>query len=377
MPVEAGPGEQLLESGRTYKFANVKTGSALTIHPTTLRDVQRAHKRPPSCTQWEGSSRNGFWTFKNNETGLYLGFDVCVPANNGRHVVATANAFTWAVISEDAKKGWKKLSVPYTNQYLDLDDHGGWANGITIQSYANHTNQCQKWVIDSDTTFEPFAIPRELYKLLNPTTKTVAHLEEPSNEASDTMKWEVLPSGGGTWFIRNHYNGLYMGIKGTIAEKGTQVVGTEEPFAWNIAPRYKDGRRKPNGALVYVPNTELALNIVAGSSSPGVKMQLWTNPNDWPQYWAFEKAFSTPAAQQPTIAVALPYPAETGVTSPGRSTRPALETLLAETETMKREVKALWEMMEPRQKELEEPKGGFEDDDDNMRTVSAVVPLRR
>ncbi|KAF6755166.1 hypothetical protein DFP72DRAFT_1067891 [Ephemerocybe angulata] len=297
MPVEAGPGEQLLEPGRTYKFANVKTGSALTIHPTTLR-VFGNHYIGSPLQLWEAASKNGFWTFKNSETGLYLGFDVGVVANNGRHVVATANAFRWAIIREDSGKGWMKLFVPYTNQCLDLDDNGGWANGITIQSVAAHNNHCGKWVIDPDTTFEPIAIPGELYKLLNCESKTVAHLEEPSNEVSGfrynegrNQKWEALPSGSGTWFIRNHYNGLYMGIKGTVAELRSPVIGTEEPFAWDIAPRYREGRREPNGAIdrVYVPNTEFAVCIMNGNPTPGTILELWTNPNDWYQYWVFEK----------------------------------------------------------------------------------------
>ncbi|KAF6745828.1 hypothetical protein DFP72DRAFT_1153491 [Ephemerocybe angulata] len=52
----------------------------------------------------------------------------------------------------------------------------------------------------------------------------------------------------------------------------------------------------------------------------------------------------------------------------------ALEAVLAEQEAMKREVKTLREMIESRQRELEEPKGGFEDDDDDARSVSTVVP---
>ncbi|KAF6765535.1 hypothetical protein DFP72DRAFT_204582 [Ephemerocybe angulata] len=299
MPVEAGPGEQLLESGRTYKFANVKTGSALTIHPTTRR-VFGNHYIASKLQLWVAASKNGFWTFKNSETGRYLGFDVGVVAKNGRHVVATANAFAWAIVREDSEKGWMKLFVPYTNQCLDLDANGGWANGITIQSVAAHNNHCGKWVIDPDTTFEPIAMPGELYKLLNYESKTVCSLRG-AFERRQTVsgfrynegrnqKWEAIPSGSGTWFVRNHFDGLYMGIKGTIAEIGSCVVGTEAPFAWDIAPRYKEGRRRePNGAIVYVPNTELALCIENGSSSPGAKLKLWADPIGWSQYWVFEK----------------------------------------------------------------------------------------
>ncbi|KAF6753481.1 hypothetical protein DFP72DRAFT_407121 [Ephemerocybe angulata] len=294
MPIEVGPGDQHLESGRTYKFANVKTGSALTIHPATLRVLGNHYIGSP-LQLWEVASRNGLWTFKNNETGLYLGFDVGVVANNGKDVTATANAFTWAVMRDE--KGWSKLFIPYTKQSLDLDDHGGWGNGIGIHSYVAIDNLCQKWVIDPDTSFEAPVASGELYKLLNPASGTVAHLEEPSNEVSGfrynegrNQKWEVLSSGSGTWFIKSHYNGLYIGIKDNVAEKGARVVGTEGPFAWDIAPKYREGRRKPNGTILYVPNTELAFNLKSGNASPGTEIQLWTDPNSWPkQYWVFEK----------------------------------------------------------------------------------------
>lgn len=43
---------------------------------------------------------------------------------------------------------------------------------------------------------------------------------------------------------------------------------------------------------------------------------------------------------------------------------------------MKRGVKTLREMIDLRQRELEEPKGDFEDEDDDARSVSTVVPLK-
>lgn len=45
------------------------------------------------------------------------------------------------------------MYVPYTEMVLDLDDHGGWANGIKVQVYSDFGSEqaAQKWVIDSST----------------------------------------------------------------------------------------------------------------------------------------------------------------------------------------------------------------------------------
>ncbi|KAF5328520.1 hypothetical protein D9611_014374 [Ephemerocybe angulata] len=96
MPIEAGSGEQQLESGRTYKFANVKTGSALTIHPATLRVTGNRYIGSP-LQLWDTDTQDGFWTFKNAETGLYLGFDLGEVVQNDVHVIATSNPFAWSV----------------------------------------------------------------------------------------------------------------------------------------------------------------------------------------------------------------------------------------------------------------------------------------
>ncbi|KAF5338000.1 hypothetical protein D9611_014979 [Ephemerocybe angulata] len=54
----------------------------------------------------------------------------------------------------------------------------------------------------------------------------------------------------------------------------------------------------------------------------------------------------------------------------------ALEAVYMEQGAMKRGVKTLREMIDLRQRELEEPKGDFEDEDDDARSVSTVVPLK-
>lgn len=111
--------------------------------------------------------------------------------------------------------------------------------------------------------------------MVNSVSKTVAHLEEHSNKVSGfwynegrNQKWEVLSTGRGTWFIRNHYNGQYLGIDRTTAENHhTTLVGTGKPFAWDIAQKYFEGRRIPQANILYVPNTELAIGLDDSAST--------------------------------------------------------------------------------------------------------------
>jgi hypothetical protein len=98
-----------------------------------------------------------------------------------------------------------RLFVPYTDQVLDLDDNGGWANGIKVQAY-NDLGEKQishQWIFNSgvciqvvrsyratvlpransDLAFDPPVKAGEVYKIINCHTGTVVQLEDSNNGA--------------------------------------------------------------------------------------------------------------------------------------------------------------------------------------------------
>ncbi|KAF6758620.1 hypothetical protein DFP72DRAFT_1064733 [Ephemerocybe angulata] len=295
MPAEPGPNEEpWIESETSYAFTNVHTGHPITIDPDTNTVVGSIRFTGTPFQVWEAASVNGLWTFKNAETGRYLGYTLYVPVKEGDVIKATTHPFTWQV-TRDAK-GWAKLSVPYTNFVLDMEaNQNSWA--VTGRTSYEQSNQ--RWILDSEITFKLPITAGNLYKIVSSNVGAVVNLDDSSEFVSGykynegrNQKWEAIPGDAGTWFLKNHLTHTYLGIGAMVANHGTPVVGTEQPFAWDIIRKYVDGKPcKRNGVMLRVPSTELALNPdYLSHNNPGTKIQLQVNPTG---YWILKKG--TPA----------------------------------------------------------------------------------
>lgn len=289
MTTDAGPRENQLDSGRSYAFINVMTGAPLTVDPDTNTVVGRTRYAGTPFQVWEATSTNGLWTFKNTETGRYLGHNLDVIIEEHEIIKATTHPFTWRV--ERDAKGWAKLWVPFTRLVLDMEIGQG---RRTIMSCISHDRSNQKWILSPDIESKLPIIPGDLYRIVSSFAGTVLHLEASGavsgheyNEGRN-QKWEAIPSGTGTWFLRNHFTGRYLGIEGDVAtNEKSFLVGIDQPFAWDITRKYIDGEPcKREGVLLRVPSTLLAPHLLAWGKAPGTKVHLYHHEE---QYWVFEK----------------------------------------------------------------------------------------
>ncbi|RXW17803.1 hypothetical protein EST38_g8058 [Candolleomyces aberdarensis] len=205
---------------------------------------------------WEAQTTPaGFWRFKNVQFGLYLGIKEGQVATDGLAIRGVSHPFNWAAKRTDEAAPVAavfKLFVPFTKQVLHLNDDNSWTNGIKIQTWSDlGSNQAaQKWIIDSNTTFEvPFEAGR-IYILVNCHTGTVAQLEDTNQIAGYSFNggrnqtWEASQEEGtGHWLFKNPWSGRYMGIAGDTeaAVNQTPIIGVPQPFAWNVVPDRTQG----------------------------------------------------------------------------------------------------------------------------------------
>ena len=107
--------------------------------------------------------------------------------------------------------GETRLCIPYTNQVLDLNLNGGWANGIRIQVYTDWgvRQDNQKWIIntslhylrrwllavwlslDPDTTFKHPVTAGGIYRITNRASGTVVHVEDSKKGAFNRIACPV------------------------------------------------------------------------------------------------------------------------------------------------------------------------------------------
>ncbi|RXW18150.1 hypothetical protein EST38_g7705 [Candolleomyces aberdarensis] len=177
-----------LEAGKVYHISAVKTGYAATLEaPTLLAD--RFEGKPNQF--WKAQSTPaGFWSFESVEhPKIYLGFKFGRVLQDGDVIYGVTQPFYWEVkhLRTDEMSSIFKLFIPYTDQVLDLDDHGGWANGIKVQVYHDHGDNHvdHQWRIDPDLTFDPLVKAGEVYQIVNCHTGTVVHLENSNNVVLD------------------------------------------------------------------------------------------------------------------------------------------------------------------------------------------------
>ncbi|KAJ2920998.1 hypothetical protein H1R20_g16096, partial [Candolleomyces eurysporus] len=236
-----------LEEARIYKFINFKTGSALTLRCITGNVV--GDKFDGSKNQlWEAQTTpTGFWCFKNVQHGLCLGIEKGEVVTDGITIRGVSHPFDWALKDGESSPASFKLFIPFTKQVLNLDNDGGWANGIKIESWSDSGSDRvgQKWTIDSNTTFEAPVKAGKIYKIVGCYSGTVVHLDDTNKMAGYSFndgrnqKWEATQDERtGYWYFKNPWSGRYMGIASdtSVAGNDTRIVGVPQPFAWDIVP---------------------------------------------------------------------------------------------------------------------------------------------
>ncbi|KAJ2921002.1 hypothetical protein H1R20_g16095, partial [Candolleomyces eurysporus] len=171
-----------MEAGKVYHISAVKTGYAATLEAPALVVLADRFEGKPNQFWKARSTPAGFWSFENVEhPKIYLGIKFGRVPQDGDVISGVTQPFYWEVkhLRTD------ELSSIFNDKVLDLDDHGGWANGIKIQVTCDlGENQVpHQWRIDPDLTFDPLVKAGEVYQIVNCHTGTVVHLENSNNVA--------------------------------------------------------------------------------------------------------------------------------------------------------------------------------------------------
>ncbi|KAJ2935825.1 hypothetical protein H1R20_g1269, partial [Candolleomyces eurysporus] len=238
------------ENGKIYKLINFKTGSAVTLK-SMMGNIVGDKFEGGQNQLWEAQiAPTGFWCLKNVQHGLFLGIKKGEAAVDGVAIRGVSQPFDWTLKDGGSSPPSLKLSVPFAKQVLDLDNNGGWANGIKINLYSDNGANQQRWIIDSDITFEAPVKTGKIYKIIGSKSGTVVHLENDNKaagyvfNAGQNQKWEASQDERtGYWFFKNPWSGLYMGIAGdtSAADCWTRIIGVPKPFAWDIVPERANG----------------------------------------------------------------------------------------------------------------------------------------
>ncbi|KAF5328523.1 hypothetical protein D9611_014373 [Ephemerocybe angulata] len=247
--------------------------------------VNTVHKNPLS---WEAAFVDGLWTFKNIETGRYLGHVLDVVIKQSEDIKTTTHPFIWQVKRD--VNGWLKLSVPYTNFVLDMEIN----ERRKVMTCNSHGQSNQRWILNPDKPLQFPIEPGTIYKIICSEAGTVVNLDDSGvvsghhyNEGRN-QKWEAIPTNSDTWLFKNHFSGKYLGIWVDLPANGTLVGGTDNPFAWDVIPKYVNGKLcNRNSVILRVPSTELHLDLRYQKKDPGTRIQLWWNVVN--SYWILSK----------------------------------------------------------------------------------------
>ncbi|KAF9530786.1 carbohydrate-binding module family 13 protein [Crepidotus variabilis] len=97
------------------------------------------------------------------------------------------------------------------------------------------------------------------------------------------QQWEFLQVEGG-WQIRNVAQRTYLTFDGN-AQDGQRLIGSQNPFTWNIWPSDHDQR----AYMICVPNTKQLIDLSDhGNIRDGTAVQLWTTFKSDNQLWTVE-----------------------------------------------------------------------------------------
>uniref|UniRef100_A0A8H7XN36 Ricin B lectin domain-containing protein n=1 Tax=Psilocybe cubensis TaxID=181762 RepID=A0A8H7XN36_PSICU len=131
------------------------------------------------------------------------------------------------------------------------------------------------------------------YVLVNKKGKTVVDLSGTDGRSvigwerhnGENQQWEVIEVNGG-WNLKNVGTGKYLSL-GCGIKNGGSVVGSDEPFTWQITQDSEDC----NGLRVKVPNTNKDLDLSDnGNPTPGNPIEIWGSWKADNQIWYFEQA---------------------------------------------------------------------------------------
>ncbi|EPS44447.1 hypothetical protein H072_1561 [Dactylellina haptotyla CBS 200.50] len=136
------------------------------------------------------------------------------------------------------------------------------------------------------------------YKFFNVKGGTAIDLSGTDNESitgweshdGDNQKW-VLEEAGDQWRIRNLATGRYL-VPAEPFENindGTPVIGSDDPFDWDIKEQDDDVYR------IYVPGFDRPINLDLsdyGNSNDGTRVELWGQWKGENQLWRLEEVDS-------------------------------------------------------------------------------------
>ncbi|PPQ90356.1 hypothetical protein CVT25_007758 [Psilocybe cyanescens] len=131
------------------------------------------------------------------------------------------------------------------------------------------------------------------YILVNKKGKTVVDLSGTDSRSvigwdrhgGTNQQWEAIQTHGG-WHLKNAGTGKYLSL-GARPENGGSVVGSDEPFIWELVEDSED----QNGIRVKVPNTNKDLDLSDhGNPTAGNPIAIWGSWKGENQVWYFEQA---------------------------------------------------------------------------------------
>ncbi|KAE9398627.1 carbohydrate-binding module family 13 protein [Gymnopus androsaceus JB14] len=135
-----------IESGRTYRITNVKSGTVLDLSGTDGRTISGFSDNGGSNQKWQlQQGQGGQWTFRSDSGGQYLGIDG--PVEDGTPLIAVREPVEWDIYPDDRDSSVFRIYVPNapTAMNIDLSDHGNATPGTKVTLWGKWEGQNQTW----------------------------------------------------------------------------------------------------------------------------------------------------------------------------------------------------------------------------------------
>lgn len=130
-------------SGQSYVLVNTKSGTVLDLSAGDNRTVTGWAYNGGSNQYWTlGWVGNG-WTFRNANSGTYLGIQG-TPAD-GLALAAVTTAFVWDIWPDAVVSNAYRIFVPNTLQNWDLYNYGAANSGDPVTLWTSWNGTHQTW----------------------------------------------------------------------------------------------------------------------------------------------------------------------------------------------------------------------------------------
>jgi len=130
-------------SGSTYIIVNVKGGTVMDLSAGDNKTITGWVYNGGSNQHWTLNWVGNGWTFRNVNTGTYLGIQG-TPAD-GLPLVAVSTPFVWDIWPDAVNATTYRIFVPNTLENWDLYDYGATNSGDPITLWTSWSGIHQTW----------------------------------------------------------------------------------------------------------------------------------------------------------------------------------------------------------------------------------------